>query len=104
MAIIHIKRKHGRTGAEARALADKIAADLESEFDLEHWWQDDVLLFRRAGAAGRIAIADETVDVKIRLGLMLAPIKRKIEQAISESLDEIEADGGSAQSTLDSAS
>jgi len=91
MALIHIKRKHGLSREQVRAKVDQLAARLAGEYKVKHAWDGDVLRFKRTGASGVIAIGDQMVDVKVKLGVVLAPLKGKIEKEILEVLDKTQA-------------
>ena len=93
MSLIHIKRDHHLTRDAARARVEDMARKLEDEFKLEHRWDDNVLRFKRSGANGAIGVGEDSLEIKIKLGLVLAPMKKKIEQAIRKSLDEFDAAG-----------
>jgi putative polyhydroxyalkanoate system protein len=93
MALIHITRKHSLTREQARGKIDEMARQLADEFKVKHGWDGDVLRFKRSGATGAIALGDEAVDVKVKLGVVLAPMKGKIEKAIIEGLDKVQAKG-----------
>lgn len=91
MALIHIQRAHHLTREQARAKVEEFAQSLQGEFKVKHAWDGDVMRFKRTGASGMLAIGDNAVDVKIKLGIALAPIKGKIEKAIHKGLDKVQA-------------
>jgi len=91
MSLIHIKRDHHLTRDAARARVEEMASKLKDEFKLEHSWDDDVLRFKRSGASGAIGVGEKTLEIKIKLGLVLAPMKKNIEQAIQKNLDDLDA-------------
>ena len=93
MALIHIKRNHGLSREEARGKIDEIATRLADEFKVKHAWDGDVLRFKRTGATGAIVLGDKVVDVKVKLGMVLVPMKGKIEKAIIQGLEKVGADG-----------
>jgi putative polyhydroxyalkanoate system protein len=88
MPTIDVRRSHsiGRDGA--RAAAESIAKKLESKIGVRYAWKGDDLEFDRTGASGRIRVSDDEVLVQIDLGLMLRPMKGKIERRVHEYLDE----------------
>ena len=93
MSLIHIKRDHMLTREQAREKLEAIAQSLEDEFDLEHRWDGNILRFERSGAKGVIGIGKDSVEIKIKLGVSLLPIKGKIEKQILANLDELAASG-----------
>ena len=89
MAIIHIKTKHHLSHEDAIARVEKIAQDLEKKLDAKYAWKGDALLFQRKGASGSIDVGKDTIEFKIKLGMMLAPIKGKIEKVIREKAHDV---------------
>ncbi len=86
MAIIHIKQQHKLSHDEARARIEKIAEDLKHKLDADYQWDGDSLRFKRSGASGSIDLGDDQIELKIKLGMLLAPMKPKIEKYITENL------------------
>ncbi|MEN0107695.1 MAG: polyhydroxyalkanoic acid system family protein [Pseudomonas sp.] len=90
MARITVERSHTLGLAGARAKAEVLAERLASEYDVRYQWKGDVLEFKRSGADGSIAVADNSVKVELKLGLLLSAmsgtIKREIEKGLDESL------------------
>ncbi len=87
MALIHIKREHGLSLEQARQKVEDLAQSLEEELKVQHSWDGNVLRFKRTGATGAVGVSDKSVEVKIKLGMVLVPMKSKIERAINDSLD-----------------
>jgi putative polyhydroxyalkanoate system protein len=87
MANIHIKQRHNLTREEARKRVEEIARALKKEFDADYAWKGDALQFKRSGASGSIELSDESIELNIKLGMMLTPMKGKIESAIREKLN-----------------
>ena len=56
---IVIYRKHGKTLAEARKSAERMAAELNEEFELNCAWQGNVLTFERLGVSGKLELDDQ---------------------------------------------
>jgi putative polyhydroxyalkanoate system protein len=88
MPKIDIRRPHQLSRDEARAVVDKVAARMREKFGIEGHWQGDTLSFSRSGASGSIAVADDAIQVKVELGMMLSPLRGMIEQEIHRKLDE----------------
>lgn len=87
MARIHITRSHQLGLPSARERITSLAEQIGREFDTEHEWQGDELRFKRSGASGSIVVTDDQVTVDVKLGLLLAAMKGRIESTISERLD-----------------
>ena len=87
MANIHIKQQHNLAHDEARKRVEEIAKDLKEKLNADYAWNGESLRFKRKGASGSIDLSNEFIELNIKLGMMLAPMKGKIESAIREKLD-----------------
>ena len=88
MSIIHIKQQHSLGRKETRHRVEEIAKNLKKEYKINYAWKDDKLQFKRSGAKGFLGLDEGVIEVKIKLGLVLAPLKGKIEAAIRKSMTE----------------
>ena len=88
MARIHIRRRHHLGIAGARAEVERIAGALARDLHARYQWEGDELRFKRKGAAGKIALDEEAIDLRIELGLLLAPLRGTIEETIRHRLEE----------------
>lgn len=84
---MRIRREHDLGADEARSRVDKVAADLERQFSLKSEWRGDELHFRGAGAKGRVAVADDSIEFNIELGFALMMMEPAIRSAINAALD-----------------
>ena len=85
---IVIYRKHGKTLAEARKSAERMAAELNEEFDLNCAWQGNVLTFERLGVSGKLELDDQEVGVIVNLSFLLTALKPTIERDVHRFFDE----------------
>lgn len=85
---IVIYRKHGKTLAEARKSAERMAAELNEEFDLNCAWQGNVLTFERLGVSGKLELDDQEVGVIVNLSFLLTALKPTIEREVHRFFDE----------------
>lgn len=88
MSEITIRRKHGKTLADARASAEHMASELQEEFNLNYAWDDEVMRFKRSGISGELAVDEEEVALKIQLGFLLSALKPTIEREVHKYFDE----------------
>ena len=88
MSIIHIKQQHSLGQEETRQRVEKIAKGLKKEYKIDYAWKGDQLQFKRSGATGILGLGEGFVEVKITLGLLLAPLTGKIESVIRKSMKE----------------
>lgn len=89
MAHIEIHRPHNLDQNQARASAERIAADLHQEFDISYHWEDDTLHFQRTGVSGRIVLEDAAVGVEVQLGMLLLPMRDQFRREIDRHLDDV---------------
>jgi len=88
MSDIRIRRRHGKSLADARASAEHMATELNEEFDLSHSWNGNVMRFKRPGVSGDLTVDERDVALNIRLGLLLFALKPTIEREIHRFFDE----------------
>jgi putative polyhydroxyalkanoate system protein len=88
MSDILIRRSHTMTAKAARQAAEKIARQLDEEFDLAYEWDDNVLTFKRSGVSGELVVEKKTVHIRVRLGFLLFAIKPRVEEEIHRFFDE----------------
>lgn len=99
MSKIHIKRSHKLSRDEARARVEDIAKDLKKKLDADYAWKGDSLKFKRTGASGSIDVGDDFIDINIELGMLLSPMKGKIEKSIKDHMKVALADTGDTKLT-----
>ena len=87
MAKIRIRREHGLGREKARQQIEEVAAMLEQQLDAKCSWEADRLCFKRPGASGAVDVGDDYLEFDISLGMLLTPLKGKIETMIEEELD-----------------
>lgn len=68
-------------------MACKLADELSGKFDAKCEWDGPELRFTRPGANGCVRISDNDVRIEVKLGMMLSPLKSKMESIISDELD-----------------
>lgn len=89
MSEIKIRRAHALPLAQARAAAEKIAARLRKDFDLEYAWDGNALKFQRTGVEGSLHVGAHEIRIDARLGLLVGFLRSRIEAEIEESLDKL---------------
>ncbi|HRD64891.1 MAG TPA: polyhydroxyalkanoic acid system family protein [Candidatus Competibacter sp.] len=88
MSHIVIHRSHELSFDQARRAAEILAEQLANRYEIGYHWQGDSLHFERSGVGGRIDLEPGMVRINARLGFLLAPLKRRLEQEIHRQLDE----------------
>jgi len=87
MSEISIKRAHHSTTADAKKMADKIAAKLEKDYQLKSSWAGDVLNFTRSGVNGTLAVTAKELKIDVKLGFLMSAFKGPIQDAVEKNLD-----------------
>ena len=67
----------------------ELAQSLEKDLNATWCWQGDELRFERTGASGLVRVADDLLDVEVKLGLLLRPLRATIAAQINERLDSL---------------
>jgi putative polyhydroxyalkanoate system protein len=88
MSNIHVARPHHLGLEAARAEVERIAARVRDEYGAEYHWDGDVLHFKRSGISGRLAVEHDSMDLNIKLGLVLSAMKGQIEDRITRKIDD----------------
>jgi putative polyhydroxyalkanoate system protein len=87
MSEISIRRAHKLPLDEARKAAEKVAAKLREDFELDYEWKRQVLHFERPGVSGELHVARNEVRLDAKLGFLLAFLKPRIEREIDQQFD-----------------
>lgn len=87
---MRIRRRHNLGIEEARNRADRIAADLGPQLSLRSNWRGDNLMVTGRGVTGHLKVAEDEIEIHVKLGfalkLMEGPIRSVIEKAVDEEL------------------
>lgn len=93
MTDIHIRKTHNMDRRAARARVEQLAKSLQGKLAADYHWEGDSLRFVRSGASGSIDVSRAgVVEVDVKLGLVLRPMKALIESTIHDGFDSIVAD------------
>ena len=85
---MRIRRSHHLGIEEARSRADEIAEHLQRQFSLTSRWQDDRLIVSGNGVNGQLTVAEEIIELEVRLGFALKLMEGSIRSAIEATMDE----------------
>ena len=88
MSTIELEHLHRLPPDAARRAVEDVALRLGQRFGMDYRWEGDTLHFRRAGVDGHIALAPGRLQVRARLGLLLAAMRGPIEQELRRVLAE----------------
>jgi putative polyhydroxyalkanoate system protein len=85
---IVVRRQHRLDAVEVRRLAEAIARRVQRQYGGHFGWDGDRLSFSRVGASGHVAVGKRAVEVLVDIGLLLRPLRSRIEREIHGVLDE----------------
>jgi len=88
MSTIVVRRKHDLGLAKAKRLAESIARQLRDDYGGSFTWKGDDLRFKRPGASGSVAVTKAGFQVRVELGLLLSPLRSRIQREIVTFCDE----------------
>ncbi len=87
MSDISLRRRHGRSPEEAKKIAEKIIAKVASEYDVKYRWKGDSVVFERSGLNGHLDVTADEIQIQAKLGLLLRPLKSRIEKEVNSVMD-----------------
>jgi putative polyhydroxyalkanoate system protein len=89
MTAIHMSRPYTMPFEELKEGLDELADKLGEHYQLDCGWEsDECLAFSRNGLNGQLSVDGETIDLSLKLGMLMSPFKSVIEREISAFMDE----------------
>lgn len=88
VATIHITKSHQLDQQAVRDNVQDLADMLVEKLAADYRWEKDRLVFKRSGASGFVRIGDQEVEVQVKLGMLLTPLKGTIEKSIKDYLEQ----------------
>ncbi len=89
MANITIVQEHALSMDDARAAAQKVADQMQADYEMRWQWQGDVLAFDRTGFSGTLALGDGRATLELTLGIMLRSFSKKIEEQVTKNMAKV---------------
>jgi putative polyhydroxyalkanoate system protein len=87
VARIHIRKRHQLDRETILARVEELADKFAEELAAECHWRGERMEFERSGASGFIAVGESSLEIEVRLGMLLSPLRSKIEGSIESYLD-----------------
>ncbi len=84
---MRIQREHELGKEEARKRVADIADDLCREYSLNSSWQGDQLKIGGSGVDGCLVVAENSVDVEVKLGFALSMMSSTVRTYIEDALE-----------------
>jgi len=88
MAKINLSKEHSKSTEEINQLVDRLEKELCKELNLNSSRKGNQVLFNRSGVDGSLTMAEQRIDIDIKLGMMNSLLAPKIESALRRKLEE----------------
>jgi putative polyhydroxyalkanoate system protein len=89
MSDITLVENHTLTMPQAREVAQKVADQMKTDYEVGYVWEGDVLNFKRSGVSGTLALSDGRAQLDITLGFMLKGFRKKIEEQVGKNMHKL---------------
>ncbi len=89
MADITIHRAHKLGITKAKQVANKVAKDLESKYELNSEWDGHTLSFSRTGVQGELTVSRDSIDCEVTLGFLFKAFKGPLQGEMEKQLDKL---------------
>ena len=89
MADIIICQAHQLSRNKAKAAAQKVADQMAEEYDMASQWEGDVLVFKRTGVSGTLALLENEAQLEIKLGFLFKSFASTIESKVTEKMKKV---------------
>lgn len=87
MAELVFERAHSLSLAAARAIAQRLADEMRSEYGVDSRWQGDELHFSRTGLSGVLRVDTDRIRLDAQLGFLFSAFKPRIEASMAANFD-----------------
>ncbi len=87
MSTIHLRRSHNLPQGVARSRLEGVAKDLRDQYGIDYAWKGNHLSLHRTGASGTVTLGDGFIEITVKIGLVLRPMKAKIEDSIQRLMN-----------------
>ncbi len=92
MSNISLSRNHNLSTDELRTRLNALNGKLKDKFGLDASWDNDSRAsVSGKGVKGSVEMTPSKLSVDLKLGMLLRPLKGKIEAALNEELDKVVA-------------
>jgi len=85
MAALVFERPHALGLEVARAVADRLAEEMRSDYGVDSHWNGNDLVFSRVGLSGVLRINPDSIRLDAQLGFLFSAYKTRIEASMAEN-------------------
>jgi putative polyhydroxyalkanoate system protein len=88
MSTIHLEHRHTLPSEEAVRRAHEVIGQLAERIKAEIRWEgDNTAVFKGSGFSGKAKLEPNQISLDVDLGMLLRPLKGKIEERIGQTLE-----------------
>ncbi len=87
MSQISLSRDHTLGLDGAKQAIDQVGQDLAGKYGIDHRWKGNVMEVWGSGVIGTLKVTEETVQIDLSLGFLVAFLKESITGRINDELD-----------------
>ena len=87
MSEINIERSHTLGLSEARRRLSDMEGKLKERYGVKLTWKGDEAEVKGTGVSGTVALAEKSVSINLKLGLMVRPLAGKIRETMERQLE-----------------
>lgn len=89
MSDIIVCQTHKLPYTMAKAAAQKVADQMAEEYDMASEWDGNVLVFKRTGVSGTLALLENEAQLQIKLGFLFKGFASTIESKVAEKMKRV---------------
>ncbi len=88
MSHIQIKRHHNMDEGQLRSMTEELGQKLKAKFGGEYHLEGNIVHYTYHSADAKVSFNETTVQVDVKLGLLMMAFKGMIESEVNNYLDE----------------
>jgi len=88
MSDIQIKRHHNMDEGQLRSMTEELGQKLKAKFGGEYHLEGNIVHYTYHSADAKVSFNETTVQVDVKLGLLMMAFKGMIESEVNNYLDE----------------
>lgn len=87
MAVLTFERSHSLGLEAARAVAERLAGEMRTDYGVDSHWHGNDLVFSRSGLSGVLQINPESLRLEAKLGFLFSTYKTRIEASMTANFE-----------------
>jgi len=87
MAVLTFERSHSLGLEAARAVAERLAGEMRTDYGVDSHWHGNDLVFSRSGLSGVLQINTDSLRLEAKLGFLFSTYKTRIEASMAANFE-----------------